>query len=182
MNEPLKSCTKCGEAKPLTEYHRRAASRDGYRPLCKACAIAYQRARYDSRRDQEVAGSKSRYETNRDARLAYAKRYHAERLTSDPKYRARRKAAELRRRRLLALAVQEPYLRDEIFERDGWICQLCNEPISPEVRFPGPASATIDHIVPISLGGDDTPANVQAAHYRCNASKGNKTKRPPPAL
>ena len=30
-----------------------------------------------------------------------------------------------------------------------------------------------DHIIPISKGGPDTPANLQAAHMACNAAKGD---------
>jgi 5-methylcytosine-specific restriction endonuclease McrA len=35
-----------------------------------------------------------------------------------------------------------------------------------------PLAATIDHIVPLAAGGDDTKANVQLAHRRCNTRKG----------
>ena len=34
-------CTKCGEVKELTEFHKRAASKDGLRPRCKACEKAH---------------------------------------------------------------------------------------------------------------------------------------------
>lgn len=37
---------------------------------------------------------------------------------------------------------------------------------------PHPRSPVIDHIVPLALGGDDTRANVQLAHFLCNARKG----------
>jgi 5-methylcytosine-specific restriction endonuclease McrA len=33
---------------------------------------------------------------------------------------------------------------------------------------------TVDHIVPLDAGGDDTRANVQLAHRRCNSQKGNR--------
>ena len=33
----MKVCTKCGEAKPLTEYYKAATTRDGFRGDCKAC-------------------------------------------------------------------------------------------------------------------------------------------------
>jgi 5-methylcytosine-specific restriction endonuclease McrA len=33
---------------------------------------------------------------------------------------------------------------------------------------------SLDHIVPVSLGGTHTWANVQLAHLRCNVSKGNR--------
>jgi hypothetical protein len=33
----LKTCTVCGQAKPLSSYHRNAHTRDGRQPRCKAC-------------------------------------------------------------------------------------------------------------------------------------------------
>jgi 5-methylcytosine-specific restriction endonuclease McrA len=39
-------------------------------------------------------------------------------------------------------------------------------------RVPHPKAPTIDHIVPVSEGGDDTRANVQLACFRCNSVKG----------
>ena len=38
----------------------------------------------------------------------------------------------------------------------------------------GPRQPTMDHIVPLSLGGTHTLDNVVLAHYRCNLSKGNR--------
>jgi 5-methylcytosine-specific restriction endonuclease McrA len=59
----------------------------------------------------------------------------------------------------------------EIFERDGWICQLCLEPVDPELPRSNRMGATIDHIIPLSRGGLDGPDHVQLAHRSCNASK-----------
>jgi len=35
-----KRCSKCGEDKPLTDFHRRSAGADGYQAWCKACSLA----------------------------------------------------------------------------------------------------------------------------------------------
>lgn len=35
-----KTCTRCKQEKPLTEFFRRSRSVDGYRPICKPCADA----------------------------------------------------------------------------------------------------------------------------------------------
>lgn len=64
-----------------------------------------------------------------------------------------------------------------ILERDGWRCQVqeClfrSRKINPKLRAPHPGSATLDHIVPHSLGGMYAPVNLQAAHLRCNMAKG----------
>ena len=40
----MKTCTKCGELKPLGDYHKRAASKDGHKYICKACSVEEHRA------------------------------------------------------------------------------------------------------------------------------------------
>jgi 5-methylcytosine-specific restriction endonuclease McrA len=47
-------------------------------------------------------------------------------------------------------------------------------PIRRELKYPHLRSASIDHIIPLSLGGDDTAANKRAAHFGCNIARGNK--------
>ena len=37
----MKTCTKCGQALPLTEFYRNRQSRDGRRSDCKACHLAH---------------------------------------------------------------------------------------------------------------------------------------------
>lgn len=69
-------------------------------------------------------------------------------------------------------AQYEPINRLDIFERDGWLCQLCDRPINPDLKWPNPDSASIDHIVPLARGGDHAVSNVWSAHLGCNASKG----------
>jgi 5-methylcytosine-specific restriction endonuclease McrA len=67
------------------------------------------------------------------------------------------------------------YTTSEILERDHWCCQLCGKKIPRNKRTPHPLSPEIDHILPISQGGLDEAANVQASHRKCNISKGNRT-------
>jgi 5-methylcytosine-specific restriction endonuclease McrA len=68
----------------------------------------------------------------------------------------------------------EYFKNTEIFERDGWACQLCGLPIDRDARKPDPLSVSLDHIVPISLGGAHSRANTQCAHLSCNVRKSNK--------
>ena len=65
----------------------------------------------------------------------------------------------------------EPYQNNYIFERDNWICGICGRKINKRLKYPNPLCASIDHIVPLSKGGDDRPVNVQASHLRCNLGK-----------
>jgi 5-methylcytosine-specific restriction endonuclease McrA len=59
-----------------------------------------------------------------------------------------------------------------VFERDGWTCGLCSEPVDPALSWPDPQSASLDHVLPLSRGGSHTMANVQLAHLGCNVEKG----------
>lgn len=59
----------------------------------------------------------------------------------------------------------------EIFERDGWRCQLCGDPVLPFIKGLHPRQASIDHIVPVSKGGEHVAANLQLAHLGCNSAK-----------
>lgn len=52
--------------------------------------------------------------------------------------------------------------RYEVLNRDGFACRYCHETDLP---------LTLDHVIPISLGGSDKPDNLVAACGPCNAGK-----------
>lgn len=91
--------------------------------------------------------------------------------SASPTYSARRLAARRRRRARERGGRSESYFSSEIADRDGWICQICRKRIGKSYKWPHSRSLSIDHIIPVSRGGDDVKANVQAAHLRCNMSK-----------
>lgn len=62
-----------------------------------------------------------------------------------------------------------------VAERDGWICGICGDPVSPGLAYPAPLSASLDHTVPLSLGGEHTWTNVRLAHLVCNCERGNRS-------
>jgi HNH endonuclease len=68
-------------------------------------------------------------------------------------------------------APRVPYTDREIFERDQWRCHLCRKPVDPDLPRTHRDGATIDHILPISLGGADEPSNVATAHWHYNHKK-----------
>lgn len=55
--------------------------------------------------------------------------------------------------------------RQKIFERDGYKCHYCGKQLT---RF----SATLDHIQPISEGGDNSHDNLITACLHCNSQRG----------
>ena len=57
--------------------------------------------------------------------------------------------------------------RHKIFERDGYKCAYCGKQLT---RF----TATLDHIKPLSSGGDNSYDNVITAFLACNSKKTGK--------
>ncbi|MGB3483994.1 MAG: HNH endonuclease [Mycobacterium sp.] len=53
-------------------------------------------------------------------------------------------------------------LRHEVLKRDNYTCRYCRSVDSP---------LTIDHVIPVALGGTDEPTNLVAACRDCNAGK-----------
>lgn len=85
---------------------------------------------------------------------------------------ARRRESHQRRRALKIGASAERIANADVFERDGWSCGICCEPVNPLAAWPDRMSPSLDHIVPLSKGGAHTYANVQLAHLGCNVEKG----------
>lgn len=57
------------------------------------------------------------------------------------------------------------FMMCEIFD---WKCAYCGSELTPE-------TATIDHIIPLSRGGEHSINNIAPACSRCNSQKGDKT-------
>lgn len=102
-------------------------------------------------------------------------RGHRRYQTADEQQAARiaRWQKKNRRRRALKRGAQsEPYTLEEIASRDESRCGICSGEVDMTLRWPDRQAPTIDHVVPIVAGGDDTRENVQLAHFACNSRKG----------
>ena len=80
------------------------------------------------------------------------------------------------KKRLPAIARgMSPQLRSEILERNGFSCQQCGatahdpDPFNPDRKL----RLHIDHIVPISQGGDDSRENLRVLCSACNEGRSN---------
>lgn len=83
-----------------------------------------------------------------------------------------RRAAWAARRARKAGARVESFTPVEIFERDGWVCGICDEPVDRTKVYPDPNSSSLDHIRPLSLGGEHSRANTRLAHLSCDKRRG----------
>ena len=69
---------------------------------------------------------------------------------------------------------KEDFAPIEIYERDGWICQICHKPVERRVNGKNPLQPSLDHVIPISLGGSHTKRNVRCTHLKCNVERKNR--------
>ena len=62
-------------------------------------------------------------------------------------------------------------IKKSLINSKGAICGICGKPIENMKQ------CTIDHIIPLSRGGQTTLENCQLAHSWCNIKKGSKFYR-----
>jgi 5-methylcytosine-specific restriction endonuclease McrA len=79
-----------------------------------------------------------------------------------------RKRDSRRRAALLGCQIIVPYTKPEIIKRDGLLCYLCGNLLTEK-------QATLEHVQPITRGGNDKPENIKIACKSCNSSKRDKT-------
>ena len=159
----VKTCSKCKIQKPLIEFYPH--KRDGYRAECKDCGKQY--AQSDKRKEQVRRSrcSGSGKEANR--RYAQSKRGKA----AHRRYRQSEKGkiSQMRvlvSRRLIA-GCENTLTHDQwqaVLKQYKNRCVYCGRKVK----------LTVDHIIPISLGGTHTKKNVLPACMDCNIAKSNR--------
>jgi HNH endonuclease len=128
------------------------------------------KVRQHRRRDLEKNGRKP-------TRLA-SRRFHTQRFFAErPGYR--RAASQKRRALLRGTTVRDAFINVWIlYERDHRTCTLCSYPVDHSITWPDKQMATIDHRIPVTLGGEHSYANTKLAHHYCNGVKGNRLETP----
>lgn len=53
-------------------------------------------------------------------------------------------------------------------------CQICGRKLNTERIVPHALAMTIDHVIPLSIGGDHSKRNMQLACFEYNTTKGNR--------
>ena len=178
----MKTCTKCGETKPLDEYHKQKSARDGRQARCKACVKAYAADWYARNRDEVLAYQASYYQANRDAIRVYKAEYHSRpevkahrtrymaEYHSRPEVKAR--TAEYRqtkphiywehhyRERAMSYGYTprvSSFTREELIKTHGPTCVHCGGPFESLDHFPQP----------ISRGGAHSLENCRPSCMNC---------------
>ena len=142
--------------------------------------------KYREKNKEATSAYKKEYnKKNKEAINAYRRSYHAEnREALNARERKYRKdnprigsAIKNRRRARKLNNGVEVYTIQEVLETYGTDCHICHWPVDMSAPrrtgYPGwETGLHIDHVIPISKGGEDTLANVRPSHAYCNNSKG----------
>lgn len=181
-------CNTCEIEKPLDQFHKDKNALGGHSRRCKVCAInhasTWQRdnqervnkrnLEWKANHHAQVLVSNSRYRTeNQEAiqqRMEKWRDDHREQRRAEARayIRANKTKANAnwhRRRARLMGATVEPVSREAVWERDKGICHICH-------KMCDPSQWHLDHIIPLSKGGEHSMANTAVSHAECNRKKG----------
>lgn len=170
--EQYKTCIKCGQTQPLDCFRPEKRNKDGKYPYCRYCEKAANKIYREKNRAKEAARKKAYRQANREKVAAYAKAFRE----ANPELVARRfrewqlanpkkiKASGNRRR------------ANKLDAKTFQVTAKDNERIlAKPCIYCGAPSKHIDHIIPLSRGGDHSLGNLVGACQACNLSKKDKT-------
>lgn len=183
-----KTCTKCGETKPETEFSFKRKGHPTRYPRCKACVNARSRLYHTTTKARILARKKATREANletyrareramahqrRAQRLLYIKVWLAANPDKERAARMKRYAAYPEKFRAIGAryrARKNGAPRNDLTAAQwraikahyGHRCVYCGRTM---------ARLTMDHIVPLSQGGAHTLQNVVPACQSCNSRK-----------
>lgn len=164
--DPAVSCFGCG-----SNFKPRSAN---FKFCSNSCANAWNRK--NNPRKCEVAGCERGHDAKGMCTMHYRRNARAVGAESNDQWSERRKA-NYHQRRALKLQIPAESIRPaDVYERDEWVCGICAEPVDRNLSWPDPMSPSLDHVLPLSLGGHHTMENVALAHLSCNVRKGNRVE------
>lgn len=185
-----KQCSKCGESKPLSEYHKRPSSTDGLRHQCKVCRIknasdwiANNRAQYNARIRRGRVADPSKYKAwernyrERDVehflsvKRDWVARNQKTRKETVRRYGQSHKAEACAKTRLrqLTQARATPAWADLGLVKDFYRLARIYSEATGDAHH-------VDHIVPVrgkTVCGLHCEANLQVIHGVANRAKSN---------
>jgi 5-methylcytosine-specific restriction endonuclease McrA len=168
-----KTCSKCKQAKPTTEFGKHTKTLDGLYSQCQPCR-RQARAEYRKRHAETIKKEqRDNYQRNRPKRIASATarvyanlERHKQYVAISKKRRHLQIAADTRRRnaRRKANGIYK-ISKKELLRLSKTLCFYCG---SGE-------QLTIDHVIAIARGGTDSIGNLVSACKSCNSRKRDLT-------
>ncbi len=168
-----KRCTKCGKRKTCSSFHVYRRASDGLQFHCKACRSKSMAVLYKKQTKRILQRNRDYIRKNRSKVARYKRAYYeAHRENYNRNLRAWRTKNwqhhyinhQAKRQALIRGATVSDFtLEDwiELLEACGYVCTYCGST----------AKLTMDHVVPLSKGGNHTKGNIAPACQPCNSRK-----------
>lgn len=180
QGKQMKTCGTCGKRAPITRHTKN----------CDPCWETIQRARLEKKLPVPYAGPK--HVAPPIVHAKSARRFNAGQCRTcgagfvttglwvtcstecgDAYGREQRSLHKTRRATRKRGAYVADVSRRKVYEADGYRCHICNRKTDPTKPVPHPKAPTIDHVIPLALGGTHEPVNCRTACFRCNSTKGH---------
>lgn len=170
----MKTCTKCGESKSVTEFGRDIRKRDGKKSACRCCEKVAKSLERAANPEKAKADYAKWYAANRERECANTaawridnpdrvKEHNAKQRTDHPEahrtYEHNRRARKREAGGRLSTGLAEKLHK---LQRGKCACG-CKQPLGVNYHM--------DHIMPIALGGTNTDDNIQLLRSTCNQRK-----------
>lgn len=177
LNITQKLCRKCGETKPLDEFHKTNQIKSGYGTWCEVCYKKYHANYYHKNEEVVKDRAKRHHVENKDKHILQMKQWviqnraKSREIKKAWKKKNPEKVQEHHRKR----RTQIKESGDSITFREwsdlkkfyNYTC-LCCRRTEPEIKL------ELDHVLPIALGGRHVIENAQPLCRSCNAAKYTK--------
>lgn len=176
----MKTCTKCGETKPLASFTKRSDG-DKYRSQCKNCLLAYWTAYREAHRG-EMAGYKAKWREANASAITESNRNYRDTNRDEVRVRNRtwsrnnpevsRRACNRRVARRKNAVVDPSASLETVAAVYGWLCYICGVACDATKPRYHEQKAELEHVIPLAKGGSHTFDNLRIACHRCNCIKG----------
>lgn len=166
-------CTACDTALPIDLFDLDPNGSGGRRAHCKPCRSVRMKAWYAANRERQRNRQRDRYE-KWPTRIQQQDRERYER------HRERRilvalQSGDRRRARMAGVAFDPTVTRANLRRQYGDDCHYCGVLMTFKRTARGDLRpdtlATLEHVYPVSRGGEHTWENVVLACWRCNITK-----------
>ena len=154
----MKKCNGCGEEKPHTvEFFYRNGK--WLRSTCKECKNKYNRQWNKDNEEHMRQWRKDNRERDAEIHRQWRKENREHYLEQARKQVAKRRAIKK------GATKADNFSRQDVLDKWGTDCHICSDPIDLDDWH-------MDHVFPLSKGGEHSLANVKPSHPSCNMSKG----------
>lgn len=161
----VKPCNLCKRELPVSNFYRDYTRSDGFKHRCKECV------KLDNPQKRQY--SKAYYEKNKET----VKKKAIEKYKNDPSVKSYKLAWNSQRRAAIKGSTSQLITEELILKVYGKNCHICQDTIDLSApRKPGSQGwergLHIEHVVPISKGGENVIENMRPSHGICNLRKG----------